>query len=223
MFTVLPFGFCSAPFIFTKVMRSLVKFWRREGIKICVQFCDDGLGASPSLDLAVDEVEFIRGSLTQCGFDLNSEKSVWQLQKELIWLGIKINLPNSQFTIPENRVLSIMESIQVTIKNLPYTTARNLSKLCGKIISTKFVLGNIAQLKTRNIYKIIQAELKWDKSIRLHENGKAIQEIIFWQNNLIRLNSRVLYPYQVPTAFISSDASNQALSAHFLKGGRDVL
>ena len=92
-----------------------------------------------------------------------------------------------------------------------------------KIISTKFVLGNIAQLKTRNIYKIIQAELKWDKSIRLHENGKAIQEIIFWQNNLIRLNSRVLYPYQVPTAFISSYASNQALSAHFLKGGRDVL
>ena len=92
-----------------------------------------------------------------------------------------------------------------------------------KIISTKFVLGNIAQLKTRNIYKIIQAELKWDKSIRLHENGKAIQEIIFWQNDLIRLNSRVLYPYQVPTAFISSDASNQALSAHFLKGGRDVL
>ena len=85
------------------------------------------------------------------------------------------------------------------------------------------MLGNIAQLKTRNIYKIIQAELKWDKSIQLHENGKAIQEIIFWQNNLIRLNSRVLYPYQVPTAFISSDASNQALSAHFLKGGRDVL
>ena len=85
------------------------------------------------------------------------------------------------------------------------------------------MLGNIAQLKTRNIYKIIQAELKWDKSIRLHENGKAIQEIIFWQNNLIRLNSRVLYPYQVPTAFISSYANNQALSAHFLKGGRDVL
>ena len=113
-----------------------------------------------------------------------------------------------------------MEAIQVTIKNLPHTTARNLSKLCGKIISTKFVLGNIAQLKTRNIYKIIQAELKWDKCIRLHEYDKAIQEIIFWRNNLIRLNSRVLYPYQVPTVFISSDASNHALSAQFLKGER---
>ena len=63
-----------------------------------------------------------------------------------------MNLINSRFTIPESRILSIMESIQVTIKNLQYTIARNLSKLCREIISTKFVLGNIAQLKTRNIY-----------------------------------------------------------------------
>ena len=111
MFTVLPFGLCSAPFIFTKVMRSLVKFWRREGIKIWV-YIDDGLGASPSLDLAVKEAEFVRNSLTQCGFIINSETSVWQPQKELIWLGIKINLINLRFIIPENRMLSIMESIQ---------------------------------------------------------------------------------------------------------------
>ena len=168
MFIVLPFSLCSAPFIFTKVMHSLVKFWRREGIKICV-YIDDGLGASPSLILAVEEAEFVRNSLSLCGFIIISEKSVLQRQKELIWLGIKMNLINSRFTIPENRILSIIESNQ----NLPYKTTRNLSKLCGKIIYTKFVLRNIAQLKTRNIYKIIQAELKWDKRIRLHENDKA--------------------------------------------------
>ena len=146
MFTVLLLRLCSAPFIFTKVMRSLVKYWKREGIKICVDI-EESLGVSPLLELALEKAEFVRNSFTQCGFIINSEKSVWQPQKELIWLGIKINLINSRFTIPENRILSIMESIQVTIKNLPYTTARNLSKLCGKIISTKFVLGNIAQNK----------------------------------------------------------------------------
>ena len=41
------------------------------------------------------------------------------------------------------------------------------------------MLGNIAQLKARNIHEIIQAELTWDRRIRLHENGKAKQEIIF--------------------------------------------
>ena len=55
------------------------------------------------------------------------------------------------------------------------------------------MLGNTAQLKIRNMYRIIQVELTWDKHIRL----KAIQEIIFWLNNLIRLNSCVLDPYQV--------------------------
>ena len=86
---------------------------------------------------------------------------------------------HSRFTIPVDRILAITESIQFTIKNLPYTTAPNLSKLCGKIISTKFVLGNIAEFKIRNLHKIIQAELTWNRRIRLHENHKTNQEIIF--------------------------------------------
>ena len=48
---------------------------------------------------------------------------------------------------------------------------------------------NIAQLKARNLRKIIQAEFKWDNCIWLHENDKANQAIIFWENNLMRLNS----------------------------------
>ena len=38
MFTVLPLGQCSAPFIFTKAMRSLVRFWRKEGIIIIIYY-----------------------------------------------------------------------------------------------------------------------------------------------------------------------------------------
>ena len=38
---------------------------------------------------------------------------------------------------------------------LLYTTARTLVKLCGKILSTIFALGNIVQLKTRRLYKVI--------------------------------------------------------------------
>ena len=111
----------------------------------------------PSTDVALEEAEFVRNSLTQCGFNIN-KKSVWQPQKELIWLGIKINLIL-------DLILSIKESIQFTIKKL-HTTAPNLSKLCGKIISNKFVLGNIAQLKAKNLHRLIQAELTWDRRTR---------------------------------------------------------
>ena len=45
---------------------------------------------------------------------------------------IKITLINSHFTLTEDRIVSIMESIPVAIKKLPYTTARNLYQLYGK-------------------------------------------------------------------------------------------
>ena len=47
-FTVLPFGLTSAPYIFTKLLRPLVKFWRFNGIKIVV-YIDDGCGAAHPL------------------------------------------------------------------------------------------------------------------------------------------------------------------------------
>ena len=43
VFTVLPFGLTSGPFIFTKVVRVFVKFWRENGHKMSV-YLDDGLG-----------------------------------------------------------------------------------------------------------------------------------------------------------------------------------
>ena len=65
-----------------------------------------------SLDLALEETEFIRNTDTQCGFIIDSEKSIRQSQ----------NLKHSRFTIPEDRrIPSIMKSIQLAMKNLPYT------------------------------------------------------------------------------------------------------
>lgn len=42
-FNVLLFGLTSAPYIFTKCLRPIVKYWRNSGIDI-VLYLDDGLG-----------------------------------------------------------------------------------------------------------------------------------------------------------------------------------
>lgn len=44
-FSVLPFGLSSTPYLFTKLLKPLVKKWRTEGKSIVV-FLDDGLGAA---------------------------------------------------------------------------------------------------------------------------------------------------------------------------------
>ena len=52
MFSVFPFGpLSSAPYIFTKLLKPLVKKWRGEG-KSTILFLDDGLGAAQPFNLA---------------------------------------------------------------------------------------------------------------------------------------------------------------------------
>ena len=52
-FRVLPFGLSSAPYIFTKLLRPLVAYWRQQGIHIVV-YLHDGLGEAPSYQGALD-------------------------------------------------------------------------------------------------------------------------------------------------------------------------
>ena len=111
---------------------------------------------------------------------------------------------------------SIFCSLEKIIKSLPYTTARKLAKICVKLISTKFVMGNIAQLKTRNLYKIIGAKLSWDNRISVRENDVVINEVHFWRLNLNRFNCLPIIYQEMPHVYISSDASIYALAAYYV-------
>ena len=172
-------------------MRCLLTFWRAQGIKISV-FIDDELGSADKVQSNIHSL-VVKKSLTEAGFVINSQKSIWQPQRELTWLGVNINLDKLYFSIPQTRIESIFFSLEKIIKNLPYTTARKLARVCGKLISTKFVMENIVQLKTRNLYKIIGARHSWDNRISFRENGGVINEIHFWRLNLSRSNCRPLF------------------------------
>lgn len=52
-YNVLPFGLSSSGYIFSKVMREIVKHWRGRGIKI-VMYLDDGLGGGNGFDNALE-------------------------------------------------------------------------------------------------------------------------------------------------------------------------
>ena len=89
-FKVLPIGLTLAPFLFNKIMRCLVAFWRAQGIKISV-FIDDGLGSADKVQSNIHSV-VVKKSLTEAGLITNTQKSIWQPQRELTWLGVNINL-----------------------------------------------------------------------------------------------------------------------------------
>ena len=76
-FTVLPFGLSSACFVFTKVMRPLVKYWRGLGMWAVI-YIDDGIVLASSQEECIEVGNIGQSSLEQAGFLWHIEKSNWE-------------------------------------------------------------------------------------------------------------------------------------------------
>jgi hypothetical protein len=65
----------------------MVKYWRPKAVNIVLSL-DDGLGMSLDYDSCFKDSFFIRKSLTEAGFLINVEKSVFTPAQSNEWLGI---------------------------------------------------------------------------------------------------------------------------------------
>ena len=62
VFTVLPFGLSTACYVFTKLLRPLVRYWRARGIRIVV-YLDDGLAVAADEQSAHAASDLVRETL----------------------------------------------------------------------------------------------------------------------------------------------------------------
>ena len=203
-FTVLPFGLATAGHIFTKTVRCLVKHWRSSGMKIVV-YLDDGLGFSESFKSAKIFSDQVKSDLEKSGLVQNEEKSTWEPTQSLIWLGIGADLSQGKLFVTDKRI----QSTSVLIKSIiarPRTTARKLAKITGKIISMSLVFGNITNLMLRYSHMSIIERISWDSYFNV--NTLVLNELIFWDNNLEKLNHRFIHTKIITERIVYSDASS---------------
>ena len=66
------------------------------------------------------------------------------------------------YCIPTEKLSDIKKFDCITHWKARNTTARKLGKACGKLISTKFVFGDIMHLKPINLYKVMKKQRLWD-------------------------------------------------------------
>ena len=74
VFTVLPFGLATAHYVFTKLLRPVVKYLWVRGTKIVI-YIDDGIAMGASFEQTAALCKLIRWTLYRVGFVLNEEKS----------------------------------------------------------------------------------------------------------------------------------------------------
>ena len=211
VFTVLPFGLSSAPYIFTKCLRPMVRFWREHGVNI-VLYLDDGWCSNRSLESCSRDAQFVYDSLKRAGFVVNMEKSILEPTTSLNWLGLIWDSGDHSISIPEKRISDLMVYIDLILSDLNNVSARSLAKVTGRIISMSPVIGNVTRIKSRYLYRCIESRFVWDYWFRLTDQ-QVIDELQFWRAHVRSLNLKLLSEYKIPTVVVYSDASSFACGA----------
>jgi hypothetical protein len=221
-FTVLPFGLTTAPYVFTKCLRPIVKYFRENFIDI-VLYLDDGLAMSDSISDCKNMSTFIQNTLEKAGFQINFEKSVFHPSQTLEWLGLIWNSEEYSLSIPCRRIDDLKISLEFVLKTMPNVTARQLAKVTGKIISLSPVFGNVCSIMTRYCYMKIMSRLSWDSVLNPERNEDVLKELHFWLSNIYVSNTKKLCGVFEKDVIVYSDASNVAAGAYTVELNQKVF
>ncbi|KAK3107400.1 hypothetical protein FSP39_013730 [Pinctada imbricata] len=190
-FTVLPFGLATAGFIFSKVTRELVKYWRSKGHKI-IMYLDEGIAGARSHDETLDLIQIIQNDLKKFGFIIAEEKSHWLPTQEITWLGLCWNMHDGSLHLSEEKMSKLLSSVELILSHLSNgdraVAVRTLAGVVGQLISAQPVFGHLARLHTRRSYECIQDRLSWKG--RVYITSQCETELRFWLKNSFELNVR---------------------------------
>ena len=219
-FSVLAFGLSSAPYLFTKLLKPLVKKWRTEGKSIVV-FLDDGLGAAADYAKARISSLSVHADLLKSGFVPNEEKSLWEPTQVITWLGTVIDTSQCIISATDTRIQSLSEDLSFLLDSTHPSLyqVRKLASVCGKIISLVTCVGNVARLMTRNIFAVINSAMNWNSMVSLTPG--CVDELNFWKVNLVYINGVPLWPIKrKPSRIVYSDASISACGSFITLDGK---
>ena len=210
VFLVIPFGLSTASYVFTKMVRPLVKKWRGGGIR-CVVYIDDGIFGSPRKLVTAYACLQIRDDLENAGFTINEEKSHLYPTQVGRWLGFIIDTVDFQFKVPEDKLSKLITLLAIEVRQ-EKTSARKIAKIAGNIIAMGPAIGPLTRLFTRQMYSFIDRTFTWDGSEILSQH--VLEELQFWLENVDAVNGYHIKEMHAYTKIVYTDASGHGFGGY---------
>ena len=218
VFTVLPFGLSTACYMFTKLLRPLVRYWREQGIRIVV-YLDDGLAAAAGEANAIKASEIVHSTLEQAGFRANCEKSVWEPTQRLQWLGFVLDLAQGQIEVPQEKIVQLLDTLRQAAQK-PKLSAKSLASIVGRIISMGLAVGPVSRFMTRSLYALLESRQMWCGMLTLSEEARG--ELDFWSANLAEYKTQPIWHSPSAVRVVYSDASDTGYGGYVVEHGHYV-
>ena len=218
VFTVLPFGLSTACYIFTKLVRPLVKYWRGKGLRIIV-YLDDGLCAVKGVENAHRASALVQATLVKSGFVANVAKSIWTPTQRLQWLGFILDLERGCIEIPPDRITAT-KCMLAAVGTADRIQARKLASIVGKIISMGLAIGPVSRFMTRSMYALLDSRTFWGDMLEI--GPEAHHEIKFWEACLEEYSFQPIWHHPSAVRVVYSDASDTGYGGYVVEHGSCV-
>ena len=211
-FKCLPFGLCTAPRVFTKVLKPAIELLRSVGIRLVI-YMDDVLIMAHSKEMLREHVYQVLFLLENLGFIVNSKKSLLSPSQEIEFLGMIVNSQTMEIKLPGQKIKKIKQEARQILDH-PRPSAQEVSQLLGKLNATSPAL-QIAPLFCRALQtclKQVLAPNPLNYQVIVKISHQAREDLEWWEQHLMSWNGRSLI--SPPTTMtITSDASLQGWGA----------
>lgn len=128
-FNCLPFGLSCAPRVFTKLLKPIISFLRRRGIRLII-YLDDILILDQSEEGVIRAFKFTVHLLQFLGFVINWEKTIQVPVQRIEFLGLLVDSISLSFSLPPEKISKIRLLCAKALSNSK-TSLRNLSAILG--------------------------------------------------------------------------------------------
>lgn len=211
-YNCVPYGLCTAPLLFTKLLKPVVSNFRSRGI-LCVYYLDDILIIGSSYADCVKQLSFISEFLEKLGFTINREKSQLIPSQRVKYLGFVIDSVSMKLVLPSDKVARIvskcrevLSSTKIKIKTVA-ELAGSLTSACPASRYGFLYTRSLEMDKTRSLI-----HSKGDYSAKMVVTYETRLDLEWWIKNLDSDWQYLQKPF--PTIIITSDASLTGWGAH---------
>ncbi|XP_064476275.1 uncharacterized protein LOC135390510 [Ornithodoros turicata] len=206
---VLPFGLCTAPRVFTKLMKPVVAYLRAQGIRLVI-YLDDILLMDQSARCLLCSVQLVLNLLRSLGFVVNQEKSHLSPTQKLRFLGFEISTAPLAVALPLEKGMAISRELNILLR--PRISARQLAKVIGLLNATSLAVLE-APLYLRSLQFLLLQTLKrgsYESMTTL--SSEARRDLSWWSKVLLTCPSRSWCEIPV-VQVIQTDSSLQGWGA----------
>lgn len=182
-FNCLVFGLCIAPYIFTKIMKPIMRILRIKNYSL-VTYLDDILCVENSLDKCVENVNRTASLLESLGFSINQKKSSLVPQKKCKHLGFIIDSAKQITELTEEKRTSLGKLVDSFIHKQIYTI-RDFSQFIGKLVGAcPGVDYGWLYIKPFEPEKLIAVSENNNYKASFHLPEKLKPDLLWWNNSL---------------------------------------